>query len=280
MIRRDEIVVVRLVPPAPVRTGRPHTALSTPDLERLMADGWRAVEEEWEGDWLLRASSGFTTRGNSVLPLGDPGLPLADAVDRAEGWYAARGLPPQVHLVLPAGDSPGEPADDPADDALGALLLDRGYRLRQPSLVMTAAAADLGPRRDVAPTVTVEDTLTQRWLDAYALQRQPLPGVTEQVLSGSAEQWFLSVAAPGGGVAAVARMTGHPGWAGLSALWVDPDLRGQGLGRTLVHTVGLLARQRGLASVYLQVEADHDVAVGLYASEGFRRHHAYGYLTR
>ena len=71
-VRRADIVIVRAVPPPPVRRGRPHTAISTVDLERLMADGWRAVEEEWLGDWMLRASSGFTGRGNSVLPLGDP----------------------------------------------------------------------------------------------------------------------------------------------------------------------------------------------------------------
>ena len=39
-------------------------------LETVMADGWRAVEEDHLGDWLLRASSGFTQRGNSALTVG------------------------------------------------------------------------------------------------------------------------------------------------------------------------------------------------------------------
>jgi N-acetylglutamate synthase len=271
-VPRSEVVAGKEVPPRPARRGRPHTAVGDRDLERLMADGWRAVEEEWQGDWLLRASSGFTTRGNSALPLGDPGLPLEEAVERAEEWYAARGLPPQVHFVLP-------PSGDPADDALGSLLLTRGYTLRQPSLVMTAAAADLGALGDEA-SVTVEATLSPRWSQAYARQRTPVPGVTEQVLARSAETSFLSLAGPSGDVTAVARVTRHPGWAGLSALWVDPDLRGRGLARTLLRATGVLARRHGLAAVYLQVEADHDAAVVLYESEGFRRHHAYGYLRR
>ena len=51
------------------------------------------------GSWLLRADGGFTGRANSALPLGDPGLPLAGAVDEVEAWYRARGLPPMI--VIP-----------------------------------------------------------------------------------------------------------------------------------------------------------------------------------
>ena len=272
-VLRADVVVVKAVPPAPVRRGRPHTAIGSTDLERLMADGWRAVEEEWQGDWLLRASCGFTTRGNSVLPLGDPGLPVDAAVDRVQEWYASRGLPPRVHLVLP-------PSGDAADDPVGATLVTRGYHLVQPTLVMTAAASHIDPLRDGGVPVTVEATLSPRWLEAYGRQREVVPGVTEQVLTGSAGQSFLSVTGRSGEIVAVARMAVHPGWAGLSAVWVDPDHRGRGLGRTVLHTVGMLARQQRLASVYLQVEADHDPAVGLYESDGFRTHHAYAYLTR
>lgn len=271
-VPRSDVVALKVVPPRPVRRGRPHTAVGDRDLERLMSDGWRAVEEEWQGDWLLRASSGFTTRSNSVLPLGDPGRPLEEAVEHAEGWYAARGLPPQVHLVLTA-------SGDPGDDRLGSLLGARGYTLRQPSLVMTAAAADIGALRDEG-AVTVEATLSLRWSQAYARQRTPVPGVTERVLTGSASTSFLSLAGPSGDVTAVARVTRHPGWAGLSALWVDPDERGRGLGRTLVRATGMLARRHGLAAVYLQVESGQEPAVVLYESEGFRTHHAYGYLRR
>ena len=44
----------------------------------MAAAHWRGTEEEWLGEWLLRAADGFTGRANSALPLGDPGLPLDD----------------------------------------------------------------------------------------------------------------------------------------------------------------------------------------------------------
>ena len=55
------------------------------------------------GSWLLRADGGFTGRANSALPLGDPGLPLAGAVDEVEAWYRARGLPPMIVIPGPLG---------------------------------------------------------------------------------------------------------------------------------------------------------------------------------
>jgi len=56
------------------------------DLERAAALHWQAPDVEPLGDWVLRAAEGFTGRANSALPLGDPSLPLAEAVTAAGDW--------------------------------------------------------------------------------------------------------------------------------------------------------------------------------------------------
>ncbi len=71
------------------------------ELERVAAAHWRGTEEEWLGDWLLRAADGFTGRANSALPLGDPGLPLDEALAAVTEWYRARGLPPMIAVPTP-----------------------------------------------------------------------------------------------------------------------------------------------------------------------------------
>ena len=63
-------------------------------LAAVAADGWPAIETEPLGPWLLRASYGFTLRGNSVLVTGRPQEHLLEAVSSIEAWYAARDLPP------------------------------------------------------------------------------------------------------------------------------------------------------------------------------------------
>lgn len=271
-VARGDFVAARAVPPAPVRRGRPHRAVGIGDLGRLMADGWPAVELRRLGDWLLRASSGFTRRGNSVLPVADPSLPLGNAVDYCERWYAERGLPAMFHLDLPTS---GLPDDDP----LGAELLSRGYLVDQPTVTLTAASGDIPRLTEQSVPVTMDAALSPRWLHAYGKQRSLTPGVSEQVLTGSPGRLFASTTAADGTITALARMSVHPGWAGISALWVDPGARRQGLARTIVQAVAHLGRQHRMGSLFLQVEADNEPAIALYESLGFTTHHTYVYLV-
>src|SRR6476620_4402520 len=119
VVPRGAVVAAKEVPPAPSRRGAPHLAPSMDDLQRVMVEGWPPTERAALGGWMLRAAGGFTGRANSVLPLGDPGLPLPAAVARAEDWYAARGLPPRFLVAGPVGFAV-------AEDRLGSLLLTRG----------------------------------------------------------------------------------------------------------------------------------------------------------
>lgn len=192
---------------------------------------------------------------------------------RAEDWYAARGLPPRFLVAGPVGFAVGE-------DRLGALLLDRGYHETNRSVVMTAAAQVVADAGDGAADVEVTEALTPRWLDAYARQREVVPGATESVLTGSPGQLFAS-AATGGQVVAVARLgLVAGGWAGLYGVWVGPEHRGQGLARALTGALAARAVARGTRSLYLQTLHANEPAVGLYSSLGFSPHHGYSYLDR
>lgn len=243
-----------------------------PALEAVAADGWRAVEQDRLGDWLLRASSGFTARGNSALTGGSPGLPLEQAVAVTEVWYAARHLPPRFALVTDA-------AGEPLVPELAARLEDRGYARRLPTLMMTATAAAL-PRLTVdSPPVLADTQLGLPWLTAFADYRPILPGVAEQILTGSRSQLFLSVAGDGDAPAAIARMSIYPGWAGIHAMWVDPARRRTGLATAMVAAVAKLAGENHMPEVYLLVERSNSVAVAAYSEMGFIPHHGQFYLV-
>ena len=86
------------------------------DLEGAAALHWQAPETEPLGEWRLRAAAGFTGRANSALPVGDPGLPLPEAVAAVEDWYRRRDLRPMI--VLPQGAGP---------DPLPAYLAERSW---------------------------------------------------------------------------------------------------------------------------------------------------------
>jgi len=261
------------------------------DLEQIMVQGWQPPERAQLGDWLLRAGSGFTGRANSVLPLGSPGIALAEAVDYCESWYDERGLRQLFALFGPAGFAV-------EDDPLGRDLVGRGYEPFNSTLVLTAATAALPSvpslpsvlRLPSRPQVRLEPSLSSRWEEAWALQdgavdraeaeqtdsRRP---AVRTLMTGSPEQLFASLEVDGG-IVGVARVAFAQGWAGMSALRVAPEHRRTGVAVQLVEAMADAARLRGIRSVYVQVLQASSPARALYDRLGFSTHHEYRYLGR
>lgn len=275
-VPRPSVTVVKELPPRPSRRGAPHLALSVDDLERVMVGAWPAAEGEHLGDWLLRATSGFTHRANSVLTVGDPGTTLDRAVELVEAWYGERGLPSMLTLAGPVGVRPD-------DDPLGALLLARGYLPRVATSALTAAvdevlAAVPEPARGRL-RVTTSTTLEDRWFDAYRGYREAPEGPARAVLTGSPEQVFASVE-DGDGVVGVGRLGVASTWGGIAAMYVEPRARRQGVASALLRRLAVEAADRGVRSLHLQTDTDNAAAQELYRRAGFVVHHEYTTLTR
>jgi GNAT superfamily N-acetyltransferase len=255
---RSAVSVMKSVPAAP------RDVLA---LEEVAALGWPARETRWLGRWLLRAAEGWTGRANSVLPLGDPGLPLDDALAEVTAWYAERGLP--ARFTLPT----------PAREALGAALAERGWSSYNPTGVLTAdvtVTLDRLPPPD--PRAAVEPEPTSDWLGLYHYRGSTeLPPVARAVLAGARSPGFALIR-DGGRVLAIARGSVDEGWIGVTAVEVDAAHRRQGLGTAVMRAILEWGRERGAVSVYLQVADDNAAALALYDRLGFSRHHGYRYV--
>ncbi len=279
-VRRERVVTAKEVPPAPSRRAPAHLALSVADLARVSGPSWGALEREPLGEWELRAARGFTQRGNSALVLGDPGVPLADAVDHVERWYAVRDLPPRVAL-------PGPTAFEPGSDPVGAELLDRGWTVGGRSHQLTAPTAAIAAADPGGPSVDVSDALEASWLEVYGRSRAVVQSAVRGVLTGSPRQLFAGISAVAEGEdspraespVAIGRLAVAHRWAGLGAVWTDPRHRGRGLARHLTARLAAAAGADGIRLMHLQVEADNDAALRLYERLGFDRHSEYVYLT-
>ena len=274
-IDRALVVAAKEVPPPPVRRGAPHLAISMHDLEAIAVEGLPPLERDELGGWLLRAAGGFTCRANSVLPLGDPGMSLSEAVQTCESWYDQRGLAPQFALFGPAGFAVG-------DDPLGRELVARGYLPFKRSAVLTAPIGALPPELPHASggQVRLESTPSSRWWQAWAAQEghDALPASARAVVTGSPDQLFARLEVHGA-VVGLARIVFAKGWAGVFALHVAPEHRRGGVAGQLMGALGDASRSRGIRSVYLQVLETNAPARGLYERLGFRTHHEYDYLA-
>lgn len=278
-IHREQIVLAKPVPPAPARRGRPHLAIGIADLQQLMVSGLPPLETQWLGRWMLRAADGYTGRGNSMLPVGDPGLPLEDAVEEVERWYAARGLPPLVQYFGPSGF-------DPADEPLGQTLQRRGWDLAQGPqvLVMTADAASVRASassppadRSTEPRITVSDHATDAWWSCASERALARRATAQRIFDSLADARYLTATRPGGSTLGAARLVVDSGWAGIFELQVHPEARRGGVGRALASAAASEALDLGATLLYLQVGADNEAAVSLYRSLGFAIHHEYHY---
>jgi N-acetylglutamate synthase len=262
-------------------------------LERAAAAHWRGTEEEWLGDWLLRAAGGFTGRANSALPLGDPGLALDDALAMVTRWYRDRGLPPMIAVPLPLdADGLGEvgtvraagaPASAPASAPGGGLdehLARRSWLTRPGPAYFMVADLPLGIQADGLASgraVVVSPEPDDAWAARYHYRGQDtLPPVARQVLTSAREQSFVSIR-DGGAVLAIARLSIAADWAGLTAVEVHPGHRRQGLGVAITAAACGVAERRGAPRVFLQTEVGNAPAQALYRRLGFRYSHRYHY---
>ena len=279
-VPRRDVIAAKPVPPPATRPGPAHLRVSVDDLALVTAQGWVAVEQAGLGSWLLRSAPGYTGRANSVLVVGEPGIPLDDAIDHCERWYAERGQTTMFQVNGPVGFTI-------AHHPVAHALVERGYTIGgrrldwSRVLVMTGPLAGIPPQADSSPHVVTDETFSEEWLRAYGEGRTPVPGVTEAVLTGSERQLFLSIREDTNGrIVAVARLALHPGWAGVFGLWVHPDHRRQGLARRVMAAVGTIARENRMPAIYLQVSENNDRAIAFYGGLGFTVHHEYTYLVQ
>jgi ribosomal protein S18 acetylase RimI-like enzyme len=236
------------------------------DLERAAALHWQAPDTCQLGEWQLRAAGGFTGRANSALPLGDPGVPLPEAVTLVTDWYRRRKLRPMV--VLPA-------ADGARPSLLEDLLNEKAWVRRSgPAFVMTAEIAGIP-----APVtqVQLDAEPDAAWLALYRYRGQDLPPIARTLLLSAPWQAFGSIRREGRTVA-VGRISVAGGWGAITAVEVDAAWRRQGLGVAITAGLAAAAAARGARHVLLQVETGNAPARALYARCGFRVSHRYHYL--
>ncbi|WP_031015640.1 GNAT family N-acetyltransferase [Streptomyces sp. NRRL F-5727] len=280
-IPEPRLVAGKTVPAAPARRRGP--AATFPELSRVAARAWQPVETEALGEWTLRAAIqeepgearpggavvgrrvGFTRRANSVLPGGDPGLPVAEALEVVRAWYADRELPAYVQTATGA---------EGTQELLCAELERLGWSREVTAELRIAALAPLADREPGTVEVRLSRTLDEAWLRRYQRFTAPSPAV-RQVLGAGPSVWFASVAGTGEVPAAIGRCVVDGRWAGFLAIEVDPELRRRGLATAVMTALARQALDEGASAAWLQVESDNEPARALYEGMGFAVHHHY-----
>jgi N-acetylglutamate synthase len=269
-IERASIVAGKPVPPRPSR----HHRVGAEEAARRAHGSWPAVEAVPLGDWVLRASGGFSARANSVLLAGAPGLPWNEALAVVTRFYAEGGLPAWAQVTV------GSPEQERLQGESGWVLARPGEADSEFHVagIAQAARACRGMLPADPPSVTIAPTLSDAWLATDDRAREH-GADARAVLEGPAHTGLATVVA-GGGVVARGRIAfpADDDWAGITDVWVSPDDRRERLGIVVLHALLGWAAERGATTAYLQVRADNPPGLALYGRLGFEKHHAYRYL--
>lgn len=275
-VRRDAVVAVRAIPPAVPRRA---SWAAVARLEGLCADAWPALVDRPLGGWRLRAAGGYTGRANSALAVGDPGMPVAAALDAVCAFAAEHGGAARVQVPV------GSPWDRAVSAAGWRLETEHAAGAVSAVLVAPAAVSDQ-PGAGVglgAGWVELLERPTPDWWrlgPGPASAPEPTPAQRAVIEPGGAPPTvFPLLRGPDGrplGHLRAALVADH---LHLALLAVDPAARRRGVARALVTAAAGWGRARGARWLVLQAAAHNDGAHAVYRRLGFVEHHRYRYLV-
>lgn len=270
----DAVVAVRPVPPAP--PARPSWAAVT-RLEGICADGWPAPVDAPLGGWRLRAAGGFTGRANSCLVVGDPGLPVPDALAAVRAFARRYRLPPRVQVPE---DSPWH-AEVAGQGWVPETTHRAGWRVE-------VLVGELTGDPDIAPTREETDVTLhgrERWrvvadgTDARGHADQPFEIAREHVLTAPAlPHLAFATARRGAELVGAVRLAVLDEHLYVTRLSVDPDHRRRGAATALMDAADRWGRRHGARWSVLQVADTNTAALDFYRRLGHTTHHRYLYL--
>lgn len=222
---------------------------------------WAAPERARLGDWTLRRGHGGGSRVSAISPNGDPGLPLAEAVERASAICLGWGQRPLFQI-------------GPDDGAVDAFLDAAGWAAYDHSIIYTAATALTAARPKGMMVIRVRGPLAaldELWAEGGvgAARRAVMaatPAPKEIIMLRLDDRPAAAVFVACAGEAAM-----------LHALHVAPDFRRRGLGRAAVVAAAERAQEMGATTLALAVTAANAPARALYERMGFEIACAYHY---
>ena len=254
----DEIAIWREIKPLPDLAGK-GAPLSQRiiELEKLSDLTWPAEENIEYGNWRLRISDGFSMRANSVLPIGEPPIDLAVAVNHVISTYRENKLRPTFSIPLPIF----EELDRYLEQVGWSIKIEANFLIRD------IGAVELPSHPDYS--VEILDNPSKVWLEVNS--DQPLEKI---MLRYPARYGAIK---NGQEVIAIGRIATLGGWSIVTRLFVNPSFRGKGLAKALMNNLLSAAVSDGATKVALQVDNENGAALALYQSMGFTTHHKFVY---
>jgi len=239
-------------------------------LEQIAMNAWPAYKTQVYDGWIMRFTNGVTRRSNSINPLFEGKLELANKITFCENIYKTQNLPPTYKLT---------PAVCPSE--LDEELNKRGYTTNaQTSLQVVATENFILPDEDI---FSVNNTITNTWLkNSLELNeyRPELFNDYKTIFSGIINSaCFIEICIEGkiiGSAMAVVEQE----YVGLFDIVIANEYRKKGYATKLVTYLISWGKSQGAKQAYLQVMLNNQSALALYKKMGFTELYQYWYRVK
>jgi GNAT superfamily N-acetyltransferase len=204
--------------------------------------------------WLVPLDNGTIGRAKSAAPLRHDIGP--HAIAEIEDAYRSRGLKPAFRL-----------ADLPTLAPVYAELTRRGFTAQQPTIFKTGSVAELAGFSEASARILEKPD--DAWAGVFLGEGfDALDGAHRVAALTRSPGAIYAAAGEGGATQAVGVMSFGAEWAGIHGMRTAPAQRGKGYASAILAAMGRVARARGVAKVFLQVE-EPNPARRIYRAAGF-----------
>jgi len=239
-------------------------------IEELSMNAWPALQTQLYDGWVLRFAGGYTRRANCINPLYPGKLALDEKMETCERIYREQKLP-VIYKLTP----------DSLPPRLDAALEARGYASEAPTSVQVLALG--GQAFKARSEISLSRRLTEEWYVAFnrlSASKPATQALHAKMLQAILPSCAFAAARVGGRIAGCGLAVEQNGYVGLYDILVDPELRRQGLGLSLMNSLLVWGQAQSARTAYLQVMKDNPPALGLYARLGFREAYSYWYRVK
>lgn len=224
------------------------------------------LTEIYDG-WIIRFSSGYTYRGNSVSPLYASTLSLEAKVVNCEKKFFDKSLPCVFKMT------------EIMDTKLDKLLKSRGYRIQKKADIMEMPVNEL--YEDNLNEVVCLFETSDKWLDDFMIlngtDKEPMKGTAKKMLKQIENPVICAAIYKNNEMAACGLGVYEDGQIGLYDIRALEKYRKNGYGTCICKRIINEGIKLGAHTSYLQVASQNDIAIKMYSKIGFKKVYTYWY---
>jgi GNAT superfamily N-acetyltransferase len=246
------------------------------EIQETFLNSWPSKDYYFLNGWILRFNDGITDRANAVVPLNYYGSNPDKNIKDVEKIYRKINLIPSFMIY-----------DHCKPDNLKSLLLNRGYNVVSPTRVMTSTPDDL-----INPSLNTEFEYNffddrvhnfSRFISKFShwteSEQECISRLTNRIIIPKSK--FIIVKNEKNTIACMMGVLTNNFHLYIADVLVDPSFRRKQIASTMFYKlINEWAIQKGVKTIWLQVEVQNVKAVKLYQKLGMKIAFSYCYLKK